>query len=123
MISWRLARGRVEPLGPVSFHDLKLTKDRLPFLSEPDIALGIAIRTFFDDDEVSDDRENRAARLKEFPQTYLPQAEAVEEDFRAGVAFFSALNHGIQTLADEEFPASDKEVWAIAQAYLDARPF
>ncbi|KAL2676952.1 hypothetical protein Neosp_010719 [[Neocosmospora] mangrovei] len=94
----------------------------LPFLSEPDIGLGIAVRTFFDDDEASEDKETRAKRLQEFPKTFVPFAESLTEDFRIACDFVDAINKGVQVLA-EALPAADKEAWAKAQAYLDARPF
>ncbi|PNY25324.1 Protein MKT1 [Tolypocladium capitatum] len=96
---------------------------RLPFLQEPDIGLGIAIRTFFDEDEVSDSKEARAARLAEFPKTFVPFAEALADDFRLCTDFVGALNQGVQTLDSKEVPAPDKAAWAKAQGYLDARPF
>ncbi|KAF4120442.1 XPG N-terminal domain [Geosmithia morbida] len=83
----------------------------------------ITFRTFFDDDVATDNTEARAERLREFPKTFVPHAEALEEDFRACVGFFSALNKGIQVLDNSELSAANKEVWARAQAYLDARPF
>lgn len=96
---------------------------RLPFLQEPDIGLGIAIRTFFDEDEVGDDKEARATRLEEFPKTFVPFAEALADDFHLCTDFVGALNQGVQTLDSKELPAADKAAWAKAQAYLDARPF
>ncbi|OAA72269.1 XPG I-region protein [Cordyceps fumosorosea ARSEF 2679] len=95
----------------------------LPFLQEPDIGLGIAVRTFFDDDEVSDGKEARAKRLEEFPKTFVPYAEGLTEDFRLAVDFFNSINQGLQTLDNKELPAADKAAWAKARAYLDARPF
>lgn len=91
-------------------------------MSEPDIGLGIAVRTFFDDDEASEDKETRAKRLQEFPKTFVPFAESLTEDFRIACDFVDAINKGVQVLA-EALPAADKEAWAKAQAYLDARPF
>lgn len=96
---------------------------RLPFLTEPDIGLGIAVRTFFDEDEASDDKQGRAKRLQEFPETFVPFAEALTEDFRTACAFVDALNKGVQTLRDQELSKADKAAWAKAQEYLDARPF
>ena len=92
-------------------------------MQEPDIGLGIAIRTFFDDEEAADSKEKRAARLEEFPTTFVPFAEALTEDFRIVVDFINALNQGVQTLNAKELTAADREAWAKAQAYLDARPF
>lgn len=96
---------------------------RLPFLQEPDIGLGIAVRTFFDEDEVLDSKEKRAKRLEAFPETFVPFAEALTEDFGICVDFVNALNQGVQTLATDELPKADKTAWLKAQAYLDARPF
>ncbi|OAQ99497.1 hypothetical protein LLEC1_03728 [Akanthomyces lecanii] len=96
---------------------------KLPFLQEPDIGLGIAVRTFFDDDEVGDSKETRADRLDKFPKTFVPYAEALTEDVRLVVDFVNAINQGVQTLDSKELPAEDKAAWAKAQAYLEARPF
>ncbi|RSM15379.1 hypothetical protein CEP52_000916 [Fusarium oligoseptatum] len=96
---------------------------RLPFLSEPDIGLGIAVRTFFDDDEANEDKETRAKRLQEFPKTFVPFAESLTDDFRIACDFVDAISKGVQILDTEALPAADKEAWAKAQAYLDARPF
>ncbi|EFY87968.1 XPG I-region protein [Metarhizium acridum CQMa 102] len=96
---------------------------RLPFLQEPDIGLGIAVRTFFDEDDASHSKEKRNERLEEFPKTFVPFAEALTDDFRICVDFFNALNQGMQTLGSDELPAADKTAWSNAQAYLDARPF
>ena len=98
-------------------------QDRLPFLQEPDIGLGIAMRTFFDDDEASDSKEARAKRLDEFPKTFVPYAEALADDMRLCVDFIGAVNQGLQTLDSKEFPVADKAAWTKAQEYLDARPF
>jgi hypothetical protein len=92
-------------------------------LQEPDIGLGIAVTTFFDDDDPSQSKEQRAERLQEFPTTFVPFAEALTEDFRIFVNFVNALNQGMQTLGSDELPLPDKAAWARAQAYLDARPF
>lgn len=92
-------------------------------MQEPDIGLGIAIRTFFDEDEASDSQEKRAKRLEVFPETFVPFAEALTEDFRVCVDFVNAINQGVQTLALNELPKADKIAWAKAQAYLESRPF
>ncbi|OAA39953.1 XPG I-region protein [Metarhizium rileyi] len=96
---------------------------RLPFLQEPDIGLGIAVRTFFDEDDASLSKEKRNERLEEFPKTFVPFAEALTDDFRICVDFVNALNQGMQTLGPDELSAVDKQAWTKAQAYLDARPF
>lgn len=96
---------------------------RLPFLQEPDIGLGIALRTFYDDDDVADSKETRASRLADFPRIYVPFALNLVDDFRACTDLVSALNQGVQTLDSKEVSVEDKAAWARAQAYLDARPF
>ncbi|KAL6807375.1 temperature dependent protein affecting M2 dsRNA replication domain-containing protein [Trichoderma sp. SZMC 28013] len=96
---------------------------KLPFWQEPDIGLGIAALTFFDDEEAGDDKEARAARLEAFQQTFIPLAEAFPEDLRIAIDFVSALNQGVQTLNDPSLPANEKSAWTTAQDYINARPF
>lgn len=96
---------------------------KIPFLQEPDIGMGIAIWTFLDEDDASHSKEERAKRLADFPPNFLPHAEALTEDVQICMEFFNALNQGLQTLDNKELPAATKKVWATAQTYLDARPF
>lgn len=95
----------------------------LPFQQEPDIGLGIAVRTFFDDDEAGGDKEGRLHRLEEFPKTFVPYAESLTEDFRVARDFVDALAKGVEALTADEMRAEDKEAWTRAQAYFEARPF
>lgn len=92
-------------------------------MTEPDIGLGIAVRTFLDEDEASDDEKARAARLAAFPATFVPYAEAFTEDLRIACDFFRALNKGLQILNDKELDPAHKAAWATALKFLDARPF
>ncbi|KAJ4268290.1 hypothetical protein NW762_002353 [Fusarium torreyae] len=96
---------------------------RLPFHKEPDVGLGIAVRTFFDEDEASEDKEARLKRLEEFPKTFVPYAESLTDDFRVVRDFIDALAKGVQVLGADDLPVADKEAWTKAQAYLEARPF
>lgn len=81
------------------------------------------MRTFFDEDEISHSKEARAARLEEFPKTFVPFAEDLVEDFRVCADFVGAIGKGVQTLDDKALIVTDKAAWAKAQEYLDARPF
>lgn len=81
------------------------------------------MRTFFDEDEVTDSQETRAKRLQEFPATFVPFAQALSDDFRTARDFVIALSKGVQTLTDKQFSATEKAVWDRAQKYLEARPF
>lgn len=81
------------------------------------------MRTFFDEDNVSDDQETRAKRLEEFPETFVPFAQALPEDFRTACDFVKGLNTGLQTLTNDQFSVAEKAAWTNAQKYLDARPF
>lgn len=94
----------------------------LPFLTDPDIALGIAVKTFLDDDNVSDSKEQRADRMAQFPQTYVPFATHFVEDMRTCYGFVNALYQGVSTL-DKEVSGADKHAWGNAADYLAARPF
>ena len=94
----------------------------MPFLTDPDIALGIAVKTFLDDDNVEDSREQRAARMRAFPNTYVPFATDFVEDMRTCYGFVNAVCAGVGTL-DKELSAEDKRVWEAAGEYLAARPF
>ena len=91
-------------------------------MNDPDIALGIAVKTFLDDDNVSDSLEQRAARAESFPQTYVPFATNFVEDLRTCYGLVNALCTGVSTL-DKEISATDKRVWEAAGEYLAARPF
>ncbi|RDA90342.1 hypothetical protein CP533_6018 [Ophiocordyceps camponoti-saundersi (nom. inval.)] len=86
---------------------------RLPFLREPDIGLGVAMRTFFDDDDVNDSKETRAENLAEFPKTFVPFAEALADDFRLCVKLLRAINTGLQTLESKDLATADREAWTM----------
>ncbi|KAF5024887.1 hypothetical protein F66182_3045 [Fusarium sp. NRRL 66182] len=96
---------------------------RLPFLNEPDVGLGIAVRTFFDEEEAGGDNDARLKRLEDFPKTFVPYAESLTEDFRVMRNFVDALAKGVQMLSTDELSEESREAWTKAQAYLEARPF
>lgn len=71
---------------------------------------------------MSDTREQRAARMADFPRTYVPFATHFTEDVRVCYGFVNAVCAGVGTL-DKEIPAGDKRAWEAASEYLAARPF
>lgn len=92
---------------------------RLPFLYDPDVALGIAVKTYFDDLLPND--PDRQRKLEAFPGTYVPYAEAFAEDLDIACHFFEALYAGVKTLDAKEMPAVDRITWDKAAKYLASR--
>ncbi len=92
----------------------------LPFLRNPDIAMGIAVKTLLDDVPANETAEARATRKREFPLSYVPFATHFVQDLDISYAFFQALSAGIQSL-DKEMTASEKAVWETASQYLELR--
>ncbi|KAK2028292.1 XPG domain-containing protein [Colletotrichum zoysiae] len=94
----------------------------LPFLHNPDIALGIAVKTLMDELPANESVEKRQARIEDFPGKFFPYATNFKDDVRLAFAFFEAIHKGVQTLNKEVSPA-DKTVWSTASKYLDQRRF
>ncbi|KAK7967435.1 XPG N-terminal domain-containing protein [Apiospora aurea] len=94
---------------------------RLPFLMDTDVALGIAIKTLLDDIQPSDPPEVKASKRADFPGKFVPYATDLHKDLKIADAFFVALNEGIKTLGNEQVPANDRKAWEHAVAYLAAR--
>lgn len=97
-----------------------LTSPRLPFLQTPDIALGIAVKTFLADIAPSDAPHVRQSKLDAFPGNFVPNAINFPEDLQVSLAFFDAIYHGVQYLG-AEISAADKHAWKAAKHYRDAR--
>jgi Temperature dependent protein affecting M2 dsRNA replication len=93
---------------------------RLPFANDPDIALGIAVKTFMDDISPSETREERIAKMEEFPTKFVPYATHFVEDLRICFAFFESVHAGVQML-DKEMSSVDRTAWDKAYEYLQAR--
>jgi len=98
---------------------LILTLHRLPFLYDPDVALGIAVKTYFDDILPND--PNKAQKKAAFPGTYVPYALNFAEDLDIACSFFDAIYAGVQTLDAKDLPAADRAVWDKAAKYLELR--
>ena len=97
----------------------KLTHHRLPFLYDPDVALGIAVKTYLDD--VLPNDPNKDQKLKQFPSVYVPYAVSFTEDFDVACNFFDALHAGVKTLGAKDIPAVDRSAWDNAAQYLETR--
>lgn len=93
---------------------------RLPFLNAPDIAMGIAVKTFLDDAVPGEQADAKAARIESFRPKFLPYATNFVEDLEICWSLFDALVKGVNTL-DQEMSAADKQIWDTAASYLDAR--
>ncbi|RXG44963.1 hypothetical protein VDGE_01360 [Verticillium dahliae] len=100
--------------------DYLTLKQRLPFLHSPDVALGIAVKTFLTEVSTSDTPEVRQARLSAFPANFVPNAINFAEDLEMSLAFFDAIGAGVETLSTE-LSADDKASWRAARDYRDAR--
>lgn len=93
---------------------------RLPFLFGPDIALGIAVKTFVDELSPTDTPEQKEAKLAAFPEKYVPYATHFREDLEICYNFVEALYTGIKSL-DKELPTVDKTAWEKAYQFLKQR--
>ncbi|KAK4670291.1 uncharacterized protein QC763_210400 [Podospora pseudopauciseta] len=91
----------------------------LPFHFDPDVSLGIAVKTFFD--EINPNDPEMAKKKKNFPSSYIPYATAFPEDLEIACEFFKAIYAGIKALPQRELSANDQAVWEKAAKYLEAR--
>ncbi|KAL2168619.1 hypothetical protein VTG60DRAFT_7105 [Thermothelomyces hinnuleus] len=92
---------------------------QLPFLYDPDVALGIAVKTYLDD--LLPDDPHKEQKLKQFPGVYVPYAVSFSEDFGIACNFFDALYAGIKQLGANDIPAVDRTAWDNAAQYLATR--
>jgi len=120
MTAGRLATGKLDASAP-AFFLAELTGPRsLPFINDPDVAMGIAVKTLLDEVPASEPAKERAQRKKDFPARYVPYATHFEEDLDIAVKFFGALHAAVKSL-DKEVSAADKAVWDRASKWLEAR--
>jgi hypothetical protein len=92
---------------------------RLPFLYDPDVALGIAVKTYLDDLLPNDPLKDQ--KMQQFPKVYVPYAVSFDEDFDVACNFFDALHAGIKTLGAKDMSAVDRAAWDKAGEYLACR--
>ncbi|KAH6655124.1 nuclease-like protein [Truncatella angustata] len=94
---------------------------RLPFLMDTDVGLGIAVKTLLDDIHPTDSAEVKQKKLEEFPSKYVPFATDFTKDLKVAHAFFDALHTGVKTLGDGQVSSADRKIWERAAEYLTAR--
>ncbi|KAL1837745.1 hypothetical protein VTJ49DRAFT_3437 [Mycothermus thermophilus] len=92
---------------------------QLPFLYDPDVALGIAVKTYFDD--LSPNDPDKEQKLQQFPKVYVPYAVNFGEDLKVACSFFDAVYAAVKTLGPKEIPAIDRAAWDKAAQYLSLR--
>lgn len=115
----RSARGTFQQyIRSITHYSLIFT--RLPFLNDPDVALGIAVKTLLDDIRPEETAEQKETKKKEFPGTYVPYATHFFEDLEIACDFFNALHAGVKTLKNE-VSAADRSAWDKAAVYLQLR--
>lgn len=93
---------------------------QLPFLMDNDVGLGIAVKTWLDDVQLSEPAEVRQKKMDEWTPKYVPFATNFGKDLQISFAFFDALHVGIKTLGDSQ-ASIDQNVWARAAEYLQPR--
>lgn len=97
-----------------------LTIRSLPFLTDTDVALGIAVKTLLDDIGPDETAEQKAAKKADFPSKFVPFATNFYEDLDIACDFFNALHAGVKTLTNE-VSNGDRTVWDKAAVYLHLR--
>jgi hypothetical protein len=109
-----------EPLA-ITAHSTDPYLCRLPFLSDPDVALGIAVKTYFDEVGAKTSAEAKNDKKKSFPSLYMPHAVAFEEDLEIACNFFDAVHAGIKLLDSSAVSPSKRQAWDKAAEYLALR--
>jgi len=93
----------------------------LPFTTDVDVGLGIAVKTYLDDHcNPESSIEEREAIKNMYGETKLPYNVNFAEDLDVAFKFFDALHEGVKTLGDE-IEERDRGVWDAAKAYLAKR--
>ncbi|KAF4626125.1 hypothetical protein G7Y89_g12037 [Cudoniella acicularis] len=93
----------------------------LPFSTDVDIALGIAVKTYLDDFVKLDaSKEDREADKAKYVAKYLPHSVNFAEDLDVAFKFFDGVYAGVKTLGDE-IGETDRKAWDDANAYLALR--
>ncbi|KAK1829641.1 protein MKT1 [Podospora conica] len=94
---------------------------QLPFLSDPDVALGIAVKTYFDEIGPNASAETKADKKANFPLLFMPHVLAFEEDLEIACNFFDAIYAGVKLLDSSAMVPSKRQQWDKAAEYLALR--
>ncbi|KAJ2903992.1 putative xpg domain-containing protein [Zalerion maritima] len=96
---------------------------RLPFTSDPDVALGIAVKTFLDELPSVSTLEERQDRALDFPTKFVPFAIDFMGDLKICFAFVEALYKGVKTLDQDSTPIAtiDRNTWDKTHKYIESR--
>jgi hypothetical protein len=95
---------------------------RLPFLDDPHVALGIGVKTYFDDTDLPGyTREQKEEKKKAFVTPFLPYALNFAGDLDIACSFFDAIYAGVKTLDAPEMTPKQREEWDKAAQYLQIR--
>lgn len=93
----------------------------LPFATDVDIGLGIAVKTYLDDFLRMDlSPEERETEKPTYVTKYLPHSVNFVEDLDVAFKFFDAVYAGVSSLGSE-INEVDRKSWDNAKAYLDKR--
>lgn len=103
--------------------DLQLanTNNRLPFISDPDVALGIAVKTFLDELPSVTNAEERRERAVEFPTKFVPYAIDFVGDLQICFRFVEAIYQGTKVLCAQDgslIATIDRNTWEKTHRYL-----
>ena len=94
---------------------------RLPFNTDPDVALGIAVKTFLDEMPANLTIEERRTRAVEFPTKFVPFAIDFPGDLKVCMHFVEALYIGVRTMGPKSVHTFDWNTWEKAHKYLQSR--
>lgn len=85
------------------------------------MALGIAVKTYFDDILPEFTQEQKEEKKRAFVEPFLPYAVNFAGDLDIACAFFDAIYAGVKTLDAPEMPPKQREDWDKAADYLQVR--
>jgi len=101
--------------------DLANFKIRLPFGTDINTGLGIAVKTYLDDYfKLETPQADREKVKGGYAEKFLPNSVNISEDLDVAFNFFNAIHEGVKTLANQ-IPEADQKSWDDAKEYLAKR--